>query len=84
MRAEPLLSQHRQKPWVSLAKIFEVGDSISRADGELSSPVDLVASRRGGLNGKCQTLKVVGWLFWRKGHQKKGENRPEGSGVSRW
>ena len=42
MRAEPLLSQHRQKPWVSMAKIIEVEDSISRADGELSGPVDLV------------------------------------------
>ena len=42
MRAEPLLSQHCQKPWVSMAKIFEVEDSISRADGELSGPVDPV------------------------------------------
>ena len=42
MRAEPLLSQHRQKPWVSMTKIFEVDDSISRADGELSGPVDPV------------------------------------------
>ena len=45
MRAEPLLSQHRQKPWVSMTKIFEVDDSISHADGELSGPVDLVLSR---------------------------------------
>ena len=45
MRAEALLSQHRQKPWVSKAKIFEVEDSISCADGELSGPVDLVSSR---------------------------------------
>ena len=45
MRAEPLLSQHRQKPWVSMAKIFEVEDSISHADGELSGPVDLVLSQ---------------------------------------
>ena len=45
MRAEPLLSQHRQKPWVSMAKIFEVEDSISHADGELSGPVNLVLSR---------------------------------------
>ena len=42
MRAEPLLSQHRQKPWVSMTKIFEVEDSISHADGELSGPVDPV------------------------------------------
>ena len=49
MRAEALLSWHRQKPWVSMAKILEVEDSISHADGELSGPVYLVSSRCIGL-----------------------------------
>ena len=84
MRAEPLLSQHRQKPWVSMAKIFEVEDSISHADGELSGPVDLVFPDPLGLNGKCQTFKLIGWLFLEERAPKKGEKRPGGSGVSRW
>jgi hypothetical protein len=53
VRAEPLLSQHRQKPWVSMAKSFEVNDSISHADGELSNLVNLVLPVPLGLNRKC-------------------------------
>ena len=57
VRAEPLLSQHRQKPWVSMAEIFVVEDSISHADGELSGPVVWLCPDPLGLNGKCQTFK---------------------------
>ena len=84
MRAEPLLSQHRQKPWVSMAKIFEVEDSISHADGELSGPVDLVSFRSAGLTGNAKHSRWLDGFFWRKGHQKKGEKRPDESGVSHW
>ena len=48
MRAEPLLAQHRQKPWVSMAKIFKAEDLISHADGELSGLVDLDSSTSAG------------------------------------
>ena len=57
MRAEPLLSQHRQKPWVSMAKIFEVEDSISHADGELSGPVDLVSSKSVGFKREMPNIR---------------------------
>ena len=85
MRAEPLSSQYRQKPWVSMAKIFEVEDSISRADGELSGPVNLVLSRATGLKREMLNIQA-GWMafFGGKGTKKKGEKRPGGSGVSRW
>ena len=85
MRAEPLLSQHRQKPWVSMAKIFEVEDSISHADGELSGPVDLVSSKSVGFKREMPNIQGS-WMafFGGKSTKKKGEKRPEGSGVSRW
>ena len=58
MRAEPLLSQHRQKPWVSMAKIIEVEDSISHADGELSGPVNLVLSRTAGFKREMPNIQA--------------------------
>ena len=75
MRAEPSLSQHRQKPRVSMTKIFEVEeDLISCADGELSGPVDLVFSEPQCLNGKCQAFKIIGWLFLEeRAPKKRGE-----------
>ena len=74
MRAEPLLSQHRQKPWVSMAKIFEVEDSISHADGELSGPVNLVLSRCAGLKREMPNIQC-NWMafFVGKGTKKRGE-----------
>ena len=84
MRAEPLLSQHRQKPWVSMAKIFEVDDSISHADGELSGPADLVSSRSAGFKRKMPNTQYSLMAFFAGKGTKKGEKRPEGSGVSRW
>ena len=82
MRAEPLLSQHRQKPWVSMAKIFEAEDSISRADGELSGPVDLVSSRSAGFKREMPNIQV-NWMafFGGKGTKKKGRNDLEGQGF---
>ena len=82
MRAEPLLSQHRQKPWVSMAKIFEVEDSISHADGELSGPVNLVLSRATGLKREMLNIRA-GWMafFGGKGTKKKGRNDLEGQGF---
>ena len=74
MRAESLLSQHRQKPWVSMAEIFEVEDSISHADGELSGPVDLVPSRDAGLKREMPNIQSS-WMAFSggKGTQKRGE-----------
>ena len=85
MRAEPLLSQYRQKPWVSRAKIFEAEDSISRADGELSGPIDLVFSKFAGFKREMPNIQA-NWMafFGGKGTKKKGEKRPGGPGVSRW
>ena len=82
MRAEPLLSQHRQKPWVSMAKIFEVEDSISHADGELSDPVDLVSSRSDGFKREMPNIQGS-WMafFGGKGTKKKGRNDLEGQGF---
>ena len=84
MRAEPLLSQHRQKPWVSIAKIFEGEDSISHADGELSSPVDLVSSRSAGFKREMPNIQDCWMAFLEERAPKKGEKRPGGSGVSHW
>ena len=85
MRAEPCLSQHRQKPWVSTAKIFEVEGSISHADGELSSPVDLVSSGSAGFKREMPNIHYS-WMafFGGKSTKKKGEKRPGESGVSLW
>ena len=82
MRAEPSLSQHRQKPWVSMAKIFEVEDSISHADGELSGPVDLVWSRSAGFKREMPNIQGC-WMafFGGKGTKKKGRNDLEGQGF---
>ena len=82
MRAEPLLSQYRQKPWVSMAKIFEVEDSISHADGELSGPVNLVLSRATGLKREMLNIQA-GWMafFGGKGTKKKERNDLEGQGF---
>ena len=84
MRAEPSLSQHRQKPWVSMAKIFEVEDSISHADGELSGPIDLVLSRSVGSKREMPIIQYSWMAFLEERAPKKGEKRPGGSGVSRW
>ena len=74
MRAEPSLSQHRQKPWVSMAEIFEDDDSISHADGELSGPVYLVLSRGAGFKLEMPNIQSSCMAFFgRKGHQKRGE-----------
>ena len=78
MRAEPLLSQYRQKPWVSMAKIFEVEDSISRADGELSGPVNLVSSRVSGLKRKMPNIQANWMAFLKERAPKKGRNDLEG------
>ena len=56
MRAESSLSRHRQKPWVSMAKLFEVKGLISCADGELTGPGVPRMNRAAGLNGKCQMV----------------------------
>ena len=82
MRAEPSLSQHRQKPWVSMAEIFEVNDSISHADGELSGPVNLVSSRCAGLKREMPNIQVS-WMafFGGKGTKKRGRNNLEGQGF---
>jgi len=82
VRAEPLLSQHRQKPWVSMAKIFEVEDSISRADGELSGPVNLVFPRFTGVKRERPNIQT-NWMafFGGKGTEKKGRNHPNGQGF---
>ena len=84
MRAEPSLSQHRQKPWVSMAKIFEVEDSISHADGELSGPVNLIFFRATGLKRKMPSIQDNCMAFFGGKGTKKGEKQPGGSGVSRW
>mgnify|MGYP003325155508 CR=1 FL=1 len=82
MRAESLSSQYRQKPWVSMAKIFEVEDSISRADGELSGPVDLVFSRAIGFKREMPNIQES-WMafFGGKGTKKKGRNDLESQGF---
>ena len=82
MRAEPSLSQHRQKPWVSMAKIFEVKDSISHADGELSGPFSLVISRETGFKREMPNIQTT-WMafFGGKGTKKKGRNDLEGQGF---
>ena len=82
MRAEPLLSQHRQKPWVSMAEIFVVEDSISHADGELSGPVDLVPSRDAGLKREMPNIQISWMAFFEgKGTKKKGRNHLEDQGF---
>ena len=82
MRAEPSLSQHRQKPWVSMAEFFGVKDSISRADGELSGPVDLVPTRVVGLKREMPNMQAS-WMafFGGKGTKKKGRNHLEDQGF---
>ena len=82
MRAEPLLAQHRQKPWVSMAKIFEVEDSIPHADGELSGPVDLVCPRSAGFKREMPNIQGI-WMafFGGKGTKKKGRNDLKGQGF---
>ena len=82
MRAEPLLSRHRQKPWVSTTKIFSVWDSISHADGELSGPFHLFVNRITGFKWKMPSI-LASWLafFGGEGHQKKGRNNLEGQGF---
>ncbi len=72
MRAETLLSQHRQKPWVSMAKFFEAEDSISHADGELSGPVDLVSSRFGGFKQEMPNIQFNWMAFFGGKGTKKG------------
>ncbi len=71
MRAEPLLSRHRQKPWASFAEMFEVKDLISHADGELSSPFDLVSMGFTGVKRKMPNI-LASWLafFGGKGTKK--------------
>ena len=64
MRAEPLLSQHRQKPWVFMTKIFEVEDLISHADGELSGPVYLVLSRGAGFKLEMPNIQSSCMAFF--------------------
>jgi hypothetical protein len=83
VRAEPLLSQHRQKPWVSMAEIFLVEDSISHADGELSGPVGLVSSRVIGLKREMPNIQTS-WMafFGGKGTKKKGRNHLNGQEFS--
>ena len=82
MRAEPLSSQYRQKPWVSMAKIFVVEDSISHADGELSGPVGLVSSRSVGFKREMPNIQRS-WMafFGGKGTKKKVRNDLEGQGL---
>ena len=77
-----MLSQHRQKPWVSMAEIFVVEDSISHADGELSGPVDLVPTRVVGLKREMPNMQAS-WMafFGGKGTKKKGRNHLEDQGF---
>jgi hypothetical protein len=73
VRAEPLLSRHRQKPWVSVAKIFEAKDLISHADGELSGLVGLVLTRTNGFKWKMlNVLANRSVFFGGKGTKKRG------------
>ena len=82
MRAEPLLSQHRQKPWVSMAEIFLVEDSISRADGELSGPFRLVMSRETGFKREMPNIQNSWMAFFEgKGTNKKGRSHLNGQGF---
>ena len=64
MRAEALLSRHRQKPWVSMAKVLEIEDLISRADGELSDPFYLVISRYAGFKREMPTIQGSWMVFF--------------------
>ena len=66
-----MLSQHRQKPWVSMAKIFEVEDSISHADGELSGPIDLVLSRSVGSKREMPIIQYSWMAFLEERAPKK-------------
>ena len=83
MRAEPLLSQYRQKPRVSTAEIFEVEDSISRADGELSGPVNLVFPRFTGVKRERPNIQT-NWMafFGGKGTEERGETTWRARGFS--
>ena len=81
MRAEPLLSRHRQKPWVSMAKIFEAKDLISHADGELTGPVGLVLTRTNGFKLKMPNVLANRLVFFGgKGTKKRGETTWVGQG----
>ena len=57
-----------------MAKIFEVKDSISRADGELSGPINLVLPRFTGLKRKRPNIQT-NWMafFGGKGTKERGE-----------
>ena len=78
MRAESSMSQHRQKPWVSMAKIFEGEDSISHADGELSGPTNLVSSRDVGLKREMPNIQCNWMAFLEERAPKKGRNDLKG------
>ena len=64
---------------MSVAKIFEVEDSISHADGELSGPVELVMSRSDGFKREMPNIQGS-WMafFGGKGTKKKGRNDLKG------
>ena len=81
MRAEPLLSQHRQKPWVSMAKIFEVEDSISHADGELSALLIWFSPGSAGFKREMPNIQVSWMAFLEERAPKKGRNDLEGQGF---
>ena len=65
-----------------MAEIFEAVDSISRADGELSGPVNLVSSRLAGFKREMPNMQAI-WMavFGGKGTKKKGRNDLEGQGF---
>ena len=67
-----------------MTKIFEVDDSISHADGELSGPVYLVLSRGVGFKLEMPNIQSSCMVFLGGKGTKKGEKRPGGTGISRW
>ena len=67
-----------------MTKIFEVKDSISHVDGELSDLVDLVSSRCAGLKREMLNIQRSWMAFLAGKGTKNGEKRPGGSGGSRW
>ena len=60
-----------------MTKTFEVKDSISHVDGELSGPVNLVLSRATGFKREMPNVQVSWMAFLEERAPKKGEKRPE-------
>ena len=57
-----------------MAEIFEAVDSISRADGELSGPVNLVSSRLAGFKREMPNMQAIWMAFLEeRAPRKRGE-----------